>query len=112
MASHEEGLSICDVSDLIDVSDIHPFSINSKDIVYIQTRQNNKKPESGNKKSVNKCRSCGRVFQKDKSFCSIECKLEFDKSKIESKVSVYFVLFLICCSEKYFVILFIYHMTP
>lgn len=78
-ASYQVGIKIVEISELLDISDIQSYVINSKRIVYITQRQskkqNNHKGGDGCG-SGNKCETCGwsNLFSPAK-FCSIQCKV-------------------------------------
>lgn len=74
-------LRIRDIGTLFDISDIHSFIINSKDIVFLHQKQ--EKSHISRPKAANyRCEVCGYELESLKSclprkrFCSIACKVK------------------------------------
>ncbi|KAI9125005.1 hypothetical protein K1719_003621 [Acacia pycnantha] len=74
-ASHENCLHASEVSKLIDISDIHLFIFNRREIVFLH-RRGGEQTKSRCNKSGYACKTCGREFHNDKKFCSVQCKSE------------------------------------
>ncbi|XP_054823632.1 uncharacterized protein At3g50808-like [Prosopis cineraria] len=78
-ASPENCLQASQVSKLIDISDIHPFIINHKQVVFVNRRHCEQSKSRSNKSSYT-CKTCGREFQREKRFCSVQCKSDSGES--------------------------------
>jgi hypothetical protein len=80
-ASYQTAVRIRDIGTLFDVSDIHSFVINSKDIVFLHQKQE-KSHNISRAKAAYGCEICGYELESSKSrlprklFCSIACKVE------------------------------------
>ncbi|KAI9109080.1 hypothetical protein K1719_019703 [Acacia pycnantha] len=66
-ASHENCLHASEVSKLIDISDIHLFIFNHKQIVFLRKRGGEQSKSRCNKSGY-ACKTSGREFDNDKSY--------------------------------------------
>lgn len=75
-------IRLTDIEAEFDVSDIHPYVINRKDIVFLHKKQAEKSNVSRANANHKYCEICGyeldssKASMADKRFCSIACKVE------------------------------------
>ncbi|KAL5557197.1 hypothetical protein UlMin_039433 [Ulmus minor] len=92
-SSHQAAIRIMDLKTLLDISDIHPYSINSKPIVYLCKRDNKDKEKSpliDQVLIIDRCQACGYRYKEpfkfgyQFKFCSIQCKAKICPTLAES----------------------------
>ncbi|XP_039008428.1 uncharacterized protein LOC120136469 isoform X3 [Hibiscus syriacus] len=71
----EPGLRVHSIRNLMEVSDIQPYTCNSSKLVYIKKEERKEHENRVNGGKGEKCDVCGYELQYSTSkFCSIECK--------------------------------------
>ncbi|KAF7144658.1 hypothetical protein RHSIM_Rhsim04G0098200 [Rhododendron simsii] len=78
IASRSAAIRIADIRKLLDISNIHPFVVNNKPIVYLNSRSRGNRKESParprSNAACNKCVICQWPLESANVYCSIGCK--------------------------------------